>query len=92
MNELIFEKSKHGCSGCSLTALDVPAATLDIPTRDRIGLPEISEPEVVRHFVNLSQKNFSVDNGFYPLGSCTMKYNPKINEDPTNRTARSRAH
>jgi glycine dehydrogenase subunit 2 len=72
MSELIFEKSRHGCSGCSLTPLDVPAAPLDIPTRDRIGLPEISEPEVVRHFVNLSQKNFSVDNGFYPLGSCTM--------------------
>ena len=92
MSELIFEKSRHGCSGCSLTALDVPAAPLDIPTRDRIGLPEISEPEVVRHFVNLSQKNFSVDNGFYPLGSCTMKYNPKINEDMAALPGFARLH
>jgi glycine cleavage system P protein (glycine dehydrogenase) subunit 2 len=45
-----------------------------------LGLPELNEPEVIRHFVNLSQLNFSVDTGFYPLGSCTMKYNPKINE------------
>jgi glycine dehydrogenase subunit 2 len=45
-----------------------------------VGLPEINEPEVIRHFVNLSQLNYSVDTGFYPLGSCTMKYNPKINE------------
>ena len=44
------------------------------------GLPELAEPEVVRHFVRLSQLNYSVDGGFYPLGSCTMKYNPKINE------------
>jgi glycine dehydrogenase subunit 2 len=46
-----------------------------------IGLPELSEPEVVRHFTRLSKLNFSLDAGFYPLGSCTMKYNPKINED-----------
>ena len=45
-----------------------------------LGLPELNEPEVIRHFVNLSQLNYSVDTGFYPLGSCTMKYNPKINE------------
>jgi glycine dehydrogenase subunit 2 len=81
MSELIFEKSIHGCSGCSLTRLDVPEAVVDLPTRQGIGLPELSEPEVVRHFVNLSTKNFSVDTGFYPLGSCTMKYNPKVNED-----------
>ena len=44
------------------------------------ALPELSEPEVVRHYVNLSQLNYSVDTGFYPLGSCTMKFNPKLNE------------
>jgi len=44
-------------------------------------MPELSEVEVVRHFVNLSNLNYGVDNGFYPLGSCTMKYNPKINEE-----------
>ena len=48
--------------------------------REPLALPELNEPEVVRHFVNLSHLNYSVDGGFYPLGSCTMKYNPKINE------------
>jgi glycine dehydrogenase subunit 2 len=62
-----------------------PAGALDrIPAGHRrsrpLGLPELNEPEVIRHFVNLSQLNFAVDTGFYPLGSCTMKYNPKINE------------
>ena len=59
-------------------ALDrIPAAQL---RTQPLGLPELNEPEVIRHFVNLSQLNFAVDTGFYPLGSCTMKYNPKINE------------
>jgi glycine dehydrogenase subunit 2 len=59
-------------------ALDaIPAA---FRRRQPLALPELSEPEVVRHFVNLSQLNYAVDTGFYPLGSCTMKYNPKINE------------
>ncbi|HEY7024513.1 MAG TPA: aminomethyl-transferring glycine dehydrogenase subunit GcvPB [Candidatus Limnocylindrales bacterium] len=62
-----------------------PVDALDrIPAGQRraepVGLPELNEPEVIRHFVNLSQLNYSVDTGFYPLGSCTMKYNPKINE------------
>jgi glycine dehydrogenase subunit 2 len=48
--------------------------------RSKIGLPELSEPEVVRHFTRISQENYSIDTGFYPLGSCTMKYNPKLNE------------
>ena len=59
-------------------ALDgVPA---ELRRREPLGLPELAEPEVIRHFVNLSQLNYAVDTGFYPLGSCTMKYNPKINE------------
>jgi glycine dehydrogenase subunit 2 len=62
-----------------------PAGALDrLPAAQRrsapLALPELNEPEVVRHFVNLSQLNYSIDTGFYPLGSCTMKYNPKINE------------
>ena len=62
-----------------------PADALDgIPAAQRratpLALPELNEPEVIRHFVNLSHLNYSVDGGFYPLGSCTMKYNPKINE------------
>ena len=56
------------------------------------GLPEVSEVDVVRHFVNLSQLNHSVDNGFYPLGSCTMKYNPKVNEDAARLPGFARIH
>ena len=58
-------------------------STASRPTQRRAtppGLPELTEPEVVRHYVNLSQLNYAVDTGFYPLGSCTMKYNPKVNE------------
>jgi glycine dehydrogenase subunit 2 len=83
---LIFEKSRPGRRAFSLPELDVPEQALEarIPQhllRDsEIPLPELSEPEVVRHFTRLSQKNYGVDTGFYPLGSCTMKYNPKINE------------
>ena len=84
--QLLFELSKPGCRAVRMPACDVPMkplATLlpagamsDTP----LPLPELSEPDVVRHFVNLSTKNISVDTHFYPLGSCTMKYNPKRNE------------
>lgn len=85
--EAIFEKSKAGRVGYSLPELDVTAA--DTPqlwgkelVREEVeGFPEVSENEVVRHFVRLSQKNYAIDFGLYPLGSCTMKYNPKINEE-----------
>lgn len=86
MSKLIFEKSKQGKEGYSYPELDVP----DEPVSGSINptllretdpdLPELSEVEVVRHFINLSRKSYGVDLGFYPLGSCTMKYNPKINE------------
>jgi len=82
--KLIFEISKPGKLGASLPKCDVPYRDNLIPEnlrrKGRIGLPEVSEPEVVRHFVNLSIKNHHIDKGFYPLGSCTMKYNPKVNE------------
>jgi len=83
LNEkLLFEHSVPGRKGYSLPALDVPEANL--PTelcRDEIsGFPELSEVDVVRHFTRLSTWNYGVDSGFYPLGSCTMKYNPKVNE------------
>lgn len=86
-NSLIFELSKKGRKAYSLPPCDVPEVSLDdmIPAsfmRDNEPeLPEVSEVDVVRHFTNLSNKNYGVDTGFYPLGSCTMKYNPKINED-----------
>jgi glycine dehydrogenase subunit 2 len=81
----IFERGSPGRSGLSLAPLDVPevdpvahfgSAAREAPP----ALPEVSEPEVVRHFVRLSQQNFAIDTQFYPLGSCTMKFNPKVNE------------
>lgn len=86
-NRLIFELSKEGRKAYSLPPCDIPEVSVDdmIPAsfvRDNEPeLPEVSEVDVVRHFTNLSNKNYGVDTGFYPLGSCTMKYNPKINED-----------
>ncbi|MBO3803658.1 MAG: aminomethyl-transferring glycine dehydrogenase subunit GcvPB [Candidatus Brockarchaeota archaeon] len=81
--KLIFELSAEGREGASLPELDVPEQDLGIPEtelRSEIPLPEVSEVDVVRHYTALSRMNFGVDSGFYPLGSCTMKYNPKVNE------------
>lgn len=84
--QLIFELSKSGRRGVALPRCDVPAASVDelLPAEHRAAapppLPEVTEPEVIRHFSNLSTLNMSVDTHFYPLGSCTMKYNPKRNE------------
>ena len=78
----IFELSKPGRIGIRYPAPDVPLA--DLPQeflREDLPLPEVPENEVVRHFTKISQLNHAVDIGFYPLGSCTMKYNPKINEE-----------
>ncbi|MDO3380159.1 aminomethyl-transferring glycine dehydrogenase subunit GcvPB [Geoalkalibacter halelectricus] len=83
LNEkLLFEHSDKGRKGYSLPALDVPAAQLpaELVRTDIRGFPELSELDVVRHFTRLSTWNYGVDSGFYPLGSCTMKYNPKVNE------------
>ena len=82
--ELIFEKSSAGRNAIELPELDVPEKNDLLPKnilRNELNLPELSELDVVRHYTALSRKNFGVDNGFYPLGSCTMKYSPKINED-----------
>src|SRR3989338_10794121 len=82
--KLIFEKSSAGRKAVELPELDVPEKADLIPKsmlRTKLNLPEVSEVDVVRHYTSLSKRNFGVDNGFYPLGSCTMKYNPKINED-----------
>ncbi len=83
-DKLIFELSKDGRCGYSLPANKFPSAP-ELPLRLKRAsapvLPQVSEPDVVRHYTNLSQMNFGVDTGFYPLGSCTMKYNPKINEE-----------
>ncbi|MDD3089410.1 MAG: aminomethyl-transferring glycine dehydrogenase subunit GcvPB, partial [Candidatus Omnitrophica bacterium] len=81
--ELIFERSRQGRRGYTLPASDVPVKA-SLPEKYRrakdASLPTVSEPEVVRHFTQLSKLNFGVDSNFYPLGSCTMKYNPKFTE------------
>ena len=80
--KLLFEQSQPGRIGYSIATLDVPVASPDSKLlRDEIdGFPELSEVDVVRHYTRLSTWNYGVDSGFYPLGSCTMKYNPKVNE------------
>ncbi len=83
IGELIFEKGRPGRRGSTLPSLDVPLRSAVPPGLSRpkpAPLPEVSELDVVRHYVNLSRKNLAVDTCFYPLGSCTMKYNPKFHE------------
>ena len=82
----IFERSVAGRRAATLPAADVPERPLDelIPRallrERRPELPEVSEPEIVRHYNRLSRRNFDLDTGPYPLGSCTMKHNPRLNE------------
>lgn len=84
--KLIFERGGAGRKPCPIPPLDVKRRDIEsmIPAKflrkSPPGLPRVSEPEIVRHYMALSTKNFSIDTNFYPLGSCTMKYNPKINE------------
>lgn len=99
MNEpLIFERSSEGKRGIEIPKSDVGDVRPEevIPTEflraDIEGFPEVSEVDVVRHFVRISQWNYGVDTGMYPLGSCTMKYNPKVNEDIARLPGFSRAH
>ena len=88
MTTTIYEKSVEGRRAFVAPELDVPEDGA-LPERFRRAepprLPEISEPEIVRHYTQLSTRNFHVDQGFYPLGSCTMKHNPKLHEQPVVR-------
>lgn len=85
-NKMIFDLSVKGRKAYALPKLDVPAPALEemLPSehlrQSELDFPELFEVDIIRHYTNLSNKNFGVDTGFYPLGSCTMKYNPKINE------------
>ena len=82
--KLLMDRSRPGRVGTTLPPLDVPVAELpdDSLLRDELSLPEVSEGEIVRYFSQISQFNFSIDHNFYPLpGSCTMKYNPKLNDE-----------
>jgi glycine dehydrogenase subunit 2 len=80
--KLIFEKSQPGRRGGELPRYDLPAAAVpdELRRTEPPRLPELAEPELLRHFTELSTRNFGIDTGFYPLGSCTMKYNPRVNE------------
>lgn len=96
---LIFELGSPGRTGISLPDVDVPCREVEslIPRallrQDNLGdMPELSQLEVVRHFTKLSQMNYGVDQGFYPLGSCTMKYNPKVNEDVAKMAGFAKTH
>ncbi|MGI6558922.1 MAG: aminomethyl-transferring glycine dehydrogenase subunit GcvPB [Limnochordia bacterium] len=95
---LLFEMGSPGRAGYRVPECDVPKKPLeelfgaDALRKEPLPLPELSELEVVRHFVQLSRLNHGVDVGFYPLGSCTMKYNPKINEDAANLPGFARLH
>jgi len=91
---MLYEISVEGRGGgLTLPTLDVPEAPLpEGLARGGNGLPELSELDVVRHYLRLSQRNFGVDSGFYPLGSCTMKYNPKICEEMARLPGFSEAH
>jgi len=80
--KLIFEQSSPGRIGVDLP--EPPPVDLDrlggLARKSPIGLPDLSEPQMVRHYTRLSQKNYGIDTGFYPLGSCTMKHNPRLSE------------
>jgi glycine dehydrogenase subunit 2 len=97
-DRLVFELSSPGRMAFSLPESDVPveSALAAVPEkyrrRDAAALPEVSELDVVRHYSRLSQMNYGVDTHFYPLGSCTMKYNPKINEDMARLGGFGRLH
>jgi glycine dehydrogenase subunit 2 len=96
-NRMIFELSNKDRVGYSLPNEIFPEYKLseiaeDLLRKDDPVLPEVSELDVLRHFTNVSNKNFGVENGFYPLGSCTMKYNPKINEEMASNSAFKHLH
>ena len=89
----IYELSQPERTGFTFPEPDVPHSALPEKfERDSINLPELSELDVIRHFINLSKLNYSIDGGFYPLGSCTMKYNPKINEEAARLPGLAHTH
>jgi glycine dehydrogenase subunit 2 len=94
----IFERSRPGRRAATLPPVDVPERPLDelIPARLRrerpAQLPEVSEPEIVRHFNRISRRNYDLDTGLYPLGSCTMKHNPRLNERVAALPGHARLH
>jgi glycine cleavage system P protein (glycine dehydrogenase) subunit 2 len=96
--QTIYEKSKQGRRAATLPAAEVPEPPLEelLPAHllraEPPRLPEIAEPEIVRHYNRLSRRNFDLDSGFYPLGSCTMKHNPRLNERVAALPGHARLH
>src|SRR5581483_6708670 len=93
--KLIYEKSRAGRRGIGVPrpdGLPVPEVPEELRRKRPPRLPELAEPEVLRHFTELSTRNFGIDTGFYPLGSCTMKYNPRINERVVGLPGFARLH
>ena len=95
---LIYEKSKSGRTGCTLPEISKSESEIlsYLPGKflreEPVALPEITEGEVMRHYIGLSVKNHHIDKGFYPLGSCTMKYNPKLNDVAASYSAFTEKH
>ena len=90
---IIYELSSPGRTAYTLPELDVPIAAMpEDYVREEVKLPEVSELDFVRHYTHLSQKNYAIDTVFYPLGSCTMKYNPRINEKAASIEGLSQVH
>ena len=95
--ETLFNQSRKGACAIGLAPLDVPHVSAssvfgESLRKTETGLPELSEPEVVRHFTRLSTWNYAIDLGIYPLGSCTMKYNPRLNEEVARSAPLGEAH
>jgi glycine dehydrogenase subunit 2 len=90
---LLFEQDADGRTGVDLPEAEGRAPQLGgLERKGRVGLPGLSEPQIVRHFTRLSQKNYAIDSGFYPLGSCTMKHNPRLNEKMVRLPGFAMAH
>ena len=92
--QLLMERSAPGRAGTTLPSLDVPEEPLPASEllREELSFPEVSEGDLVRYFARLSQLNFCIDTNFYPLGSCTMKYNPKLHDEMASLTGFSQIH
>jgi glycine dehydrogenase subunit 2 len=90
---LLFEKSRPGREGVTVPACDIPLTPIpDSLRRSSLALPEVAEVDVVRHYLRLAHLNYCVDEGLYPLGSCTMKYNPKVNDAVARLPGFARLH
>ncbi len=89
---LLWEKEQGDTSGVDLPELEKITSRTGVDERNEIGLPQLSEPEVLRHFVRMSTWNYSIDHGFFPLGSCTMKHNPRLNEKVARLPGFAHAH